>query len=315
LEEFYFKNNQDGIISTESQNVLETFSGVQNVPHLKIIDLSNNAFAGQLSASYEGAVETVETLNLAYNNLSINMICKIFPGLKNLNISHGFSTKFATNIISNCSSLEIVDLSDNSFNNNIIENLDNISFEGTDNIRKFILSNNYLRWLDKKFLDKVYALPNMSLDLSSIIFSCICESHPQLFIKWLQVNGEKNKLLGYDSYECEGLNGNTLIKDISNVQRFFSICNGGFHFLTFFSTLGSIAIIAALLFIYLKRWRLKYYMFCFKQYIKNICSTNPEKITWKYDAFVSYCAEDRFWVHDMFMKILEQNYGFHLCIH
>ena len=36
----------------------------------------------------------------------------------------------------------------------------------------------------------------------------------------------------------------------------------------------------------------------------------------KYDAFVSYCSADRFWVHDCLMKTLESDlYGFKLCIH
>jgi hypothetical protein len=132
------------------------------------------------------------------------------------------------------------------------------------------------------------------------------------------VNADKNRFIGYNSYYCTGPHGTTFIKDISDVQSFFSFCRDNTEIIVFisvFSTLGFIAFIAALVLIYQKRWRLKYYMFCFKQFIKNICSNNPEKITWKYDAFVSYCAEDRFWVHDTFMKILEQNYGFHLCIH
>ena len=31
--------------------------------------------------------------------------------------------------------------------------------------------------------------------------------------------------------------------------------------------------------------------------------------------FVSYCAEDRFWVHDTLAKELEDTYKFKLCIH
>jgi hypothetical protein len=34
-----------------------------------------------------------------------------------------------------------------------------------------------------------------------------------------------------------------------------------------------------------------------------------------YDAFVCYCALDRFWVHNVLMKELEGKYGFKLCIH
>ena len=35
----------------------------------------------------------------------------------------------------------------------------------------------------------------------------------------------------------------------------------------------------------------------------------------KYDAFVSYAADDRFWVHNILMSRLEVEYGLRLCIH
>ena len=35
----------------------------------------------------------------------------------------------------------------------------------------------------------------------------------------------------------------------------------------------------------------------------------------KYDAFVSYAAEDRFWVHNLLMSRLEKEYGLRLCLH
>ena len=39
------------------------------------------------------------------------------------------------------------------------------------------------------------------------------------------------------------------------------------------------------------------------------------KSPYAYDIFISYCSEDRFWVHDMLMKKLEGTYGFKLCLH
>jgi toll-like receptor 13 len=317
LEELYCKNNRDWFVSAEAQNLLETFSGFKNFPQIHIIDFSNNAFTGLLGRNWEGVFGTVEMINFAYNYVTLDMICGVFPRLKALNVSHGNLTLLATNIISNCSSLEIFDLSYNKDLN--VESLDNISFEGTGNIKRFILSNNNLKHLEKKFLDKVDTFPNMTIDLSSNPFLCDCQRQSQEFITWLHRNGQKNRLIAYNSYYCTGPHGTTFIKDINDVQSFFSMCRDNTQtvvFMSVFSTLGFITFIAAIVLIYKKRWRLKYYIFCFKQYIKYNCfTTNIEKITWKYDAFVSYCAEDRFWVHDTFMKILEHNYGFHLCIH
>jgi hypothetical protein len=194
LEEFYYKDNRNSIISSESQSLLQSFSGFKNFKQLKIVDLSNSAYNGQIGTAFEGTLESVEILNLAFNYINMNMTCRVFPRLKALNISHGNLTFLATDIISNCSSLNIVDLS---FNNDLgIESLDNISFDGTDNIRRLILSNNGFTRLNKKFLDKVDAFPNMSLDLSSNIFLCDCESQSQEFIKWLLENPDKNRFIG-----------------------------------------------------------------------------------------------------------------------
>lgn len=52
-------------------------------------------------------------------------------------------------------------------------------------------------------------------------------------------------------------------------------------------------------------------------YIRRKVKRNSELSTqqFTYDAFVSYVAEDRFWVHSVLMKMLEDEFGFHVCIH
>ena len=40
-----------------------------------------------------------------------------------------------------------------------------------------------------------------------------------------------------------------------------------------------------------------------------------ERKSYTYDAFVAYCEEDRFWVHDILRKELEDIYSFRLCLH
>ena len=40
-----------------------------------------------------------------------------------------------------------------------------------------------------------------------------------------------------------------------------------------------------------------------------------DRSLYEYDAFVAYVGEDRFWVHGVLMKTLEDHYRFNLCIH
>jgi hypothetical protein len=39
------------------------------------------------------------------------------------------------------------------------------------------------------------------------------------------------------------------------------------------------------------------------------------QVHYQYDAFVCYTTDDRFWVHSVLLKELEETYGFRLCIH
>ena len=67
---------------------------------------------------------------------------------------------------------------------------------------------------------------------------------------------------------------------------------------------------------YYKRFTVKYYIFRMHQLCQSCKQTThtPHR-NYKYDVFVSYCAEDRFWVHEVLMKQLEDVYKFKLCIH
>ena len=68
--------------------------------------------------------------------------------------------------------------------------------------------------------------------------------------------------------------------------------------------------------IYIKRWKIRYFIFIqMPVYCQRKRRHPPPDDMYDFDAFVSYCAEDRFWVHDVLMKQLETTYGFSLCIH
>ena len=65
-----------------------------------------------------------------------------------------------------------------------------------------------------------------------------------------------------------------------------------------------------------KKWVIKYRIYKFSEKLNKICvKTGEIPQEFQYDAFVNYCAEDRFWVHSVLMKTLEETYGFKLCIH
>ena len=80
-----------------------------------------------------------------------------------------------------------------------------------------------------------------------------------------------------------------------------------------FSCVSAITFVLSLIFLYNKRWLIKYKWFKFtERMLSNSKIVNGQ---FQYDAFIAYCAEDRFWVHNILMKTLEDYYDFKLCIH
>ena len=66
------------------------------------------------------------------------------------------------------------------------------------------------------------------------------------------------------------------------------------------------------------RWRIqmRLYKLVSRFTVTNRMTVQQDDQQFVYDAFISYCAEDRFWVHNCLMKKLESaEHGFKLCIH
>ena len=80
-----------------------------------------------------------------------------------------------------------------------------------------------------------------------------------------------------------------------------------------FSCVSAVIIVVSLIFLYHKRWLIKYKWFKFTK--RTSSDSKMVNGQYQYDAFIAYCAEDRFWVHNILMKTLEDYYGFKLCIH
>jgi hypothetical protein len=131
--------------------------------------------------------------------------------------------------------------------------------------------------------------------------------------------GSIGSIINYKShYYCTGPNGLILIQNIKNFDQFYASCDPGeliriVKYKSVFGTLGAVAFLVCCYLVYKYWWRIRYYWwFLVQQRIKR--EERTQNNLWLYDAYILYCAEDRFWVHGTFMKHLEKEYGFRLCI-
>lgn len=145
------------------------------------------------------------------------------------------------------------------------------------------------------------------------------------FLKWINTNHKNLVLEHLAQYVC--YDKNNILTNISkfNDHEISKLRKECFPepwmtvVLTIGATLGIISVLVLLICAYRNRWKIKYQIFKLEQHLENWLRRTPEdqegdKRAWKYDAYVSYCNLDRFWVHNVLLNHLEKCYSFRLCI-
>ena len=77
--------------------------------------------------------------------------------------------------------------------------------------------------------------------------------------------------------------------------------------------LSLVTMTGMLVYVYRHRHRIQYKLYKLTQLLRRRNKTYAN-VNYKYDCFVSYCDEDRFWVHDVLSKTLEGKYGLNLVL-
>ena len=282
-------------------NVNISFLTAANLPNLMYIDVSSNRL--QIADDYRfcsTVVTKLTEINLSSNNL------KTIP----------------SRIIVNCSALSNMNLSNNKLQEDALIGWD---LNGTDRLENIDLSKNSLKSLDATFRHKLHTmlqkrtLPLM-LDINDNQLSCGCFDIE--FVDWISSTHQQNeklKFVNFEKYTCSGQQGYEFFWRVDvDILKKKCIATDTLIYTVTFSCIGMLLVVCMIFGLYCVRWRVKYHLHQGKKKLKNICCSCRETtpaIKYTYDAFVSYCADDRFWVHDVLMRTLESTYGFHLCIH
>ena len=310
-------------------DLIEKVAVPSGLKDLEELDLSQN----NLDSFPNWILTNLHILKLRNNHIKPSNIsvCHKYPNLKNLTLSLNNISSLDREWLSRCKYLEELDLSDNFFNLTekplrIVNNL---------YLKNLNLNKNKISTLPRHFTEQLefvarYQDHRHVKDKLRITFNdnnllCLCSADTVSFLTWFQ--SASVIIPGNSSYSCSSLHGRIYLNDI-DIHKFKSDCFPSSRMIIAESVVATVSVICAfvtLIAMYRHRWRLQYRLiqatkatWCFAKcnkdsYLQENVNCN-EKI--KYDAFVSYCADDRFWVHDCLMKTLESSqYGLKLCIH
>lgn len=314
VQEIFLTGNKYWLQALKADTFVSSMTGVIGMDNIQNFSLFDNHFTVNFSdkIGFEGQLRYVEHLDLSGNRIiaeSSPNICDNLPGLRFILMDNGGINSISSNMFVNCSQLEKIVLS----RNNITENsINKLNLTGVSNLKYLDLRANKIQTLERECFQKFMSYPNLKIDLSSNLLSCDCENRG--FIIQLQENS--NRFQNYSIYYCKHKNGKYFVKNIADISGFWNDCNNlrtiEIVLATCFSTIFVISVSA---FLFKMKWRIRYSIHQIRLFLERMFHKEKHLQLWKYDSFISYCATDRFWVHSVLMRILENKYGFKLCIH
>lgn len=325
LEILNINNNHamsDSVKGSHFFNNLKGFSGINLVEWSMSQD--SLRYNGSKNEHVWNPLPTLKYLDLSKNSVSFRSnshLCKYVPNVEVINLEHTHQTRISPVFFSGCQNLRKIYLGHNNFT---LDALNILDFENSKKLSLIGLQHTPIDILSDSFLSKMIKYEPLKIDLSHNLLNCNCSAKSQKFIKWMLRNSER--FINFEQYQCSGQKHGQFVHNIDPSVYWNNCPKHMYDLVTVIKaiaiTISIISVLIALYVCYRMRWRIKYIIFHIKERIKHlssICKCHQDddewKTAWKYDAFVSYCAEDRFWVHGTLLQTLEDTYGFRLCVH
>ncbi|XP_063446601.1 toll-like receptor 3 [Mytilus trossulus] len=231
--------------------------------------------------------------------------------LKYLNLELTKLTYLPNQVFSKMSLLETL-----SMNSNKIYGWDEAKiFDNVSSLQELDVSNNYIKVINKSSIPPQLLSSLRRINLATNQFSCTC--HQMWFVNWLR--SSKIDIVNYPKrYRCvqpPALNGMQL-KDYKPTIESCTLWNPLFTIAISMSVFGFIIIVSITVFVRCYT-NLKNYIYLLKVSRRQRQGYLPldNSEDYEYHAFVVYCDANRLWVHNEFVKKLENEEGLKLCIH
>ena len=301
--------------------IAETISAVtevKNAQNLQELNLDSNDFRLNMTAAavtFPNLTVLTMSDNFAHIKSGVSLCQnKQIHSLKDLDLSYNklnYDVKW--NLIKNCTHLERLNLRGNELTSDFF-----LCLDGTDRLENISLASNNIGQLSGEFIAELESRRRgVRLNISDNPLVCGCSALH--FVKWLQDSSRKTIIDDFDDATqsrlvCTGSNGFQLLDQVDH-WRLWMECTNFIPIVTSVCvSFGISALTLAVWCAWRKRSLIRYkYIRCI-QWLQRQCGfeRRPE---YKHDAFVIYSSEDRFWVHDVLARTLQDTYGFRLFVH
>ena len=319
-------NNNYWLQSIKLDSTLTHLKGFHGLDNLEYISLANNTLninINTLSINSTYTFNNLFYLDISGNILKLNsdlQICKRFPKLQNLKMNNVSLTTVPNRIFENCSDLESLSFNYNNLSQKI---LNSQLFENLPLLKKLSLVHDNISFIPPRFQNLLQTNENLTLNLEDNPLSCECGQ--QEFIKWLDQQNRSQRLLHYKGYYCNAYGpygGSIFISTINRHPKVFWAKCYSYTLeeliIGMVTPVGILLLLLTIVYLFRKRWKIKYLVFRIQLKLSDYFRPKPVYLedvrVWKYDAFISYCDIDRFWVIGTMRKHLEDVYGFKLCL-
>ncbi|CAC5423164.1 unnamed protein product [Mytilus coruscus] len=299
-----------------SYNSFFDWSGpINNLNHLKFLDLSNN-FCSNVSKIFFSGGSNLTTLLVDNNLLGFvlpndhkRQTFSSLTMLQTLSLAHNRILSLPVAIFKSQNNLRTLNLS-----GNMIENV-NFEIKNMTKLSHIDISEYRISHLDVSFTKQLDDLTNhvcqLTVDMSGNPIKCTCDLIE--FIQWLATT--KVQLNNMLQQECDSMkmylnNSKTVYDQLkkkcsSYVTTVVAVVSGMVVFV--------ITMIGELLYRY--RWKIRYLYYIVKSkhqgYVKPLRVDN----NFLYDAFISYADGDETFVHSKFLQRVEEEGHIRCCVH
>ncbi len=299
------------------ENTLTDTFGLRGLRQLRYLNIQNDGIHITKDMTIFQDSQRLEVLLLGGNHIFLEGPEKHdfleLQHLKSLDMQEcGLKTVPAASFGS-LTNLETLNLSKNSI-------FDLVDLTGLHNLTLLNLSDNNLRYLNQEVTSALDALieKNITLDMSLNPLECTCQNLD--FLRWLQSTGVNFARKEYTRCAHPTINQDTSPWDIDTESLYFKCIHLTEILSSTLITLGVLAAIAMAVFLYKRRWRIRYLLHAARESWRKKHDTEGHpgvQNKYKYDVFISYSTngEERLWVHTTLREKLENEHGLKACIY
>ncbi|KAF5299801.1 hypothetical protein FQA39_LY19165 [Lamprigera yunnana] len=309
-------------LKNSSINCIEDGTFLQ-LPNLLVLNLENNYF--KLNNNVFNGLENLQVLLLGGSSISYiptnNNPFQNLTRLAHLGLENNALLTLSSEELRPLSNLITIDVS-----RNRLTSWDKRVFIYNSKISVMLISNNKLSHFSKSMLDDFTNLSRF--DISGNPFVCDCKSFRTLY-EWFEINGNATILNLFNGNPTYCVYPEKVAdENLMNVYELFQSGSRRCESIDmneYFLTAVSLALLVLILLStiavsYCFRWHIRYWIFLARVNLSQlgICTSNGKKrsyTNYQYDAFISYCKDDKNFVVRLVSMLENFEPYFKLCVY